>query len=515
MVHAYERLRHISTGRFGSAFLISRSAGGRLAMMKTIDIGRLDNSSRKQVLEEAAVLARLHHPHLTAVHECFVEGGHLCLVLQYADGGNAAGQIEKARRACVHLSEPQIMRWFAQATLGLKHLHDRSISHRDLRTRRLLLTAEGHVVLSGVAITALLKSTLCPERPDLEAMRYLSPELVAGKEHTSAGDMWALGAILYELASLLPPFDHSHPRGLAERILSGPPRALPPRCSKEMQDLCAKLLQRRAEDRLTSTATLCLPVIQERLHKLFDEEPAFVPGSSPALPSPSMQAVTGLPGRGGFGALLLKSPAATPRGLRTVGEQVTGVKCGGIGVTGSTALRGYSSRSPTASSVREDAFPDSKPGTPGRTSTARSSLVDVRKPSKTSGRMSSKTSCRSSLMHSDPQMVVTEMANVHAKVYAGIMVETAIEELNFSSSRLLEEDVPFGRFSLPTAVDSVSGASWRIDKEVPSAEARVQSPRCWDVVAPAHDRKFPRFSEALDGETSSPQGGSKRMSIFG
>lgn len=521
MVRAYDRLRHISTGRFGAAFLIK--SGEKLAMMKTIDIGRLDSDARNEVLEEVGVLASLRHPHLAAVQECFIEGGYLCLVLQYADGGHAAGQIEKARRCCSDLDEPQILRWFTQAVLGLKHMHDRSVIHRDLRTRRLLLTAEGHVVLSSAAITALLRPTLSQERPDLEAMRYLSPELVEGGEHTAASDMWALGAILYELASLAPPFDHLHPRGLAERILSGPARPLPPRRSKEMQNLCSSLMQRQAVDRLTSTDTLRQPLIQDRLRKLFDEEPPFVPGA--AVTMPRVEAAAATPRRGGFGPLLLHEPVTTPRGLRHVGEQVTGIKCGTVGVTGTTTLR-YPSRA--SSLLSEGLFSDGlgsrtdSKETPGgmnslcggrkasmQSTSSRYSMQSYsnsgwlgRKTSVQSysgwrdNRKSSKMSKRSSLLLSEEdiqsaeQHVKNEMAGDHAKIYAGIMVETALEELNFTSSRLLEEDVPFARFSLPTSVDTTTGATWQIDKEVTHVGSSDQA----DIAPAGHSREFPRFA---------------------
>lgn len=478
-------------------------------MMKTIDIGRLDTAARKEVLEEVNVLASLHHPHLTAVHECFIEGGYLCLVLQYAEGGHAAGQIEKARRCSSELSESQVLRWFTQATLGLKHMHDRSVLHRDLRTRRLLLTSEGHVVISCAAITALLKPTLSPERPDLEAMRYLSPELVDGKEHTAASDMWALGAILYELAAMSPPFDHPHPRGLAERILSGPARPLPRRCSREVQSLCSSLMQRQAQDRLTSTDTLRQPIIQDRLCKLFDEEPAFVPGSGAASARTDVTKAT--PRRGGFGALLPQSPAAAPRGLRHVGETVTGIKCGSLGVTGTTALRGPSRASSESwggaslsdsrefslnpemltrgamsrqQSTESSAAYDSSPR---RFSTRRGSARRMSKERRASGLSPEE-------VEKQLEKLKTQVATEHAQVYAGIMVETALEELNFTSSRLLEEDVPLGRFSLPTSVDTTSGATWQIDKEVMKTDTTAQSPRLCDIAPPAHDREFPRFT---------------------
>merc|ERR1711865_444605 len=100
---------------------------------------------------------------------------------------------------------------------------------------------------------------------------------------------------------------------------------------------------------MTSIETLCQPIIQDRLHKLFNDEPPFLPGapSTQPLPRPASLTIGGTPRRGGFGSLLLKTPAATPRGLRCIGEQVAGTKCGSVGVTGNTALRRLRSVSAT------------------------------------------------------------------------------------------------------------------------------------------------------------------------
>lgn len=465
-------------------------------MMKTIDIGRLDSSSRKEVLDEVGVLASLHHPHLTAIHECFIEGGYLCLVLQYAEGGNAAGQVEKARRTHTPMVESVILRWFTQAILGLKHLHDKSLAHRDLRTRKLLLTADGHVVLSSAAITPLLRPVLSEERPDLEAMRYLSPEIVSGTEHTAASDMWAMGAILYELASLMLPFDHSHPRGLAERILSGPPPRLPGRCGKDLQTLCASLMQRQPKDRPTSTDVLRESTVHERLCKLFDEEPAFVPGQGAASPR---REVAVSPRKGGFGPLLLQSPVAAPRGLRQIGEQVTGIKCGSLGRTGTTTLRTQNRSTAASFSFSEQSAvhtPDSKEtgGDQPLASSRASARTMVSQPLHGKSNKLSNGSNDSCSPPEDSQLKATaEMASEHAKAYAGIMIETALEELNFKSSRLLEEDVSMGRFSLPTAVDDAADVSWHMDKVV-KRPAQMTEPHAWDLLPPSHSREFPRFS---------------------
>eukprot|EP00927_Polykrikos_kofoidii_P074461 TRINITY_DN70461_c0_g1_i1.p1 TRINITY_DN70461_c0_g1~~TRINITY_DN70461_c0_g1_i1.p1 ORF type:complete len:563 (+),score=100.59 TRINITY_DN70461_c0_g1_i1:23-1690(+) len=270
MVHSYERYGHISTDRFGTTLLVKRD-GQWLHVMKTIDLGRFGRKSK--LIAEVEELARLEHPHLVSVRECFLEDSVLCIITDYAAGGHAAMMVAKARETGLNLGENLYLKWFAQAALALAYMHEKQTVHRDLRTRRLLLTASGHVVVSGGALSMLHADMLSLESMDLEAIRYLSPELVAGEAtHCAATDLWALGVILFEMSALRPPFDDPHPRGLAERILgvvAPPPLA---NCSSEVHQLCSSLMRREPEARITAAASLSGPAVQSRLRALFNEE---------------------------------------------------------------------------------------------------------------------------------------------------------------------------------------------------------------------------------------------------
>jgi len=467
MVHRYERLRHISTGRFGSALLVRVS--GRLAMMKTIDVGRLDNAERGEVLAEVVANASLRHPHLVSVQECFLEGGTLCLVADYADGGHAAGRVEKARCAAGDgLTERQVLKWFSQALLALTFLHERQVVHRDLRTRRLLLTARDDVVVSGAALSTLLARSFAPERPDIEAVRYLSPELVEGKEHTLSSDMWALGAVLYELVSLWPPYDHAHPRGLAERILAGPPRPLPSSSSEGLQKLCMSLLQREPAKRPSATQALREPMVQSRLLSLFNEEPAFTPGWGGALRPPvntldggallprhSAQASVASPRKGGFGPLLLTGPAPTPRGLRRVGE---GILSGAGLQAGPRAASLLHMREAREAQKALD---------------IKLALEQQRKETKSSAE----------LLQEEGGISATNSERVRSPRSVGNVAATVLKDLNFTSACFLE-----GLATGPWSSENDADVQPRLGSSGSTSSNR------WDLPPPQHQRDFPRFS---------------------
>jgi len=339
MVHSYDFVRHISSGRFGVTILVK--VNERLAVMKTIDAGRLKDGEMQGVLAEVKKLAtHLHNPYLLGLHESFLNGNVLCLISDYLEGGNAAGKVELAKATGRNIGEQLIFRWLAQTAVALQHLHGRGVMHRDLRTSRLLLDVREHVVVSCMAITSVLDHQLYAEKPCIEAVGYMSPELVAAScKHSPASDMWALGVVFFELASLGLPYRHEHPRGLAELILSAPVRHLPGRCSLQMRNLCASLLQRDPSDRPSATEFLHKAPLQESIKELLNSEPprpkhqpysarqaprpapAMVPPSTPnhALRQCSLE------------PLMLKGPAAPPQTLCCLSTK-PGALSGGAGV---------------------------------------------------------------------------------------------------------------------------------------------------------------------------------------
>lgn len=327
----YQVARHISAGRFGTTALVKLSS--RLAVMKTVEISRLDPALTSEVVEEVAALAAVRHPHILPVIECFRQQSVVSLVFEYAEAANVAARVAEARERNVSLREELVQRWFTQILLAMKHIHDRGALHRDLRTRRALLTPQGNVLLSGLAVSALLARRLVPEAPDPEAVRYTAPELVAADtiDHSVTTDMWAVGVVLFEMLALKAPYEHSHPRGLVERILSGSPNTIPARGDPELRDVCTELLQRAPDERPSASEVLKRPAMQMELRHLLNSGPQRKVGPENA-PRVVAQVPLELPLSQQFrpattprkaclsGSLLLAGPTPTPRSLRSISE---------------------------------------------------------------------------------------------------------------------------------------------------------------------------------------------------
>lgn len=95
--------------------------------------------------------------------------------MSYADGGDLAAKIKDARG--IPFKESQVLAWFTQICLAIKHIHDRKIIHRDLKTHNIFLTGDGKIKLGDFGIARPLSLTLEKIRTVVGTPYYMSPEI--------------------------------------------------------------------------------------------------------------------------------------------------------------------------------------------------------------------------------------------------------------------------------------------------------------------------------------------------
>jgi len=116
---------------------------------------------------------------------------------------------------------------FTQICLAIKHIHDRKILHRDLKSQNVFLTRQGLAKLGDFGIAKVLQSTVDHAKTIVGTPYYLSPEIIENKPYNFKSDMWSLGVLLYELCALKPPFNGASLHILALQIVRGVFQALP------------------------------------------------------------------------------------------------------------------------------------------------------------------------------------------------------------------------------------------------------------------------------------------------
>ena len=132
----YKRECVIGRGSFGTAYLVRCRADSRHYVLKRLELAHMNKKEQDEAMNEARVLEKLRrHPNIIRVREHFVEEGRLCIVMDFADGGDLAQRIEAQAAANSEFAEDMVLDWFVQICLALKHAHDRKVLHRDLKVR--------------------------------------------------------------------------------------------------------------------------------------------------------------------------------------------------------------------------------------------------------------------------------------------------------------------------------------------------------------------------------------------
>jgi tetratricopeptide (TPR) repeat protein len=256
--------RLLGRGGFASVFLAYDPQLGREVAIKLPHPEALVTPElRERFRIEAQAAAALDHPNLVAVFEADAIGPICYLVTAYCAGGSLA-QWLRGQSAPVPIA--LAAEWIAQLADGVAHAHARGILHRDLKPGNILLTEDSSAAtLVKVADFGLAK----PVETDANLTRtgavigtpnYMSPEQTGGKLTASPGaDIYALGAILYELLVGRPPFVADSPIEVLQLVRDQEPiapRKLRPAIPRDLETICLKCLQKEPVRRYESAASL-------------------------------------------------------------------------------------------------------------------------------------------------------------------------------------------------------------------------------------------------------------------
>ena len=133
----YDIERVVGEGSYGKALLCRRKSDSTRCIIKQIAVGKMSKKEQKQTEQESKLLSKFSHPNIVAYWESFSTPSHLYIVMEYADAGDLSKYIQNQRGR--HLNEQSVLNIFVQIALALKHVHDRKILHRDLKTQVMFL----------------------------------------------------------------------------------------------------------------------------------------------------------------------------------------------------------------------------------------------------------------------------------------------------------------------------------------------------------------------------------------
>jgi len=268
----YKRIKVIGKGSFGCCWLVQNEAGENW-IMKQIDVSKMPAKQKEEASNEVRVLSKLKHPFIINYRESFVEDGLLCMITDYAERGDLYCVIHTQREKKHLFPESLVLRWFTQISLALKHVHDHRILHRDLKTQNIFLTGsgDGTVKMGDFGIARVLQHTQDCARTAIGTPYYLSPEICQEKPYSYKSDIWSLGCILYEIATLQHAFDAASMRGLVIKILKEVPPQVPLTFSSKLRSLVPMMLAKDPNTRPSINEVIQHPLVRGVIKQLLLE----------------------------------------------------------------------------------------------------------------------------------------------------------------------------------------------------------------------------------------------------
>ncbi|XP_036241340.1 serine/threonine-protein kinase Nek5 isoform X2 [Molothrus ater] len=182
--------------------------------------------------------------------------------MEYCDGGDLMKRINMQHG--VLFDEDQILSWFVQISLGLKHIHDKKILHRDVKAQNVFLSNNGKVAkLGDFGIARQLNSTTEFAHTCVGTPYYLSPEICENRPYNNKTDIWSLGCVLYELCALKHPFQGNSLHELVLKICRGRFQPVSPNYSYDLRILISQLFKISPRDRPSINSILKKPFLQK------------------------------------------------------------------------------------------------------------------------------------------------------------------------------------------------------------------------------------------------------------
>eukprot|EP01060_Flectonema_neradi_P028365 TRINITY_DN3811_c0_g1_i1.p1 TRINITY_DN3811_c0_g1~~TRINITY_DN3811_c0_g1_i1.p1 ORF type:complete len:581 (+),score=113.51 TRINITY_DN3811_c0_g1_i1:54-1796(+) len=280
----FDVIRLLGKGAVGKVYLVRHLYTGEPYAMKVVqkeDILRRNKIHRLQT--EWNVLCQYDHPFVARLYSCFQSSSKLYFVMEYCAGGEFFRFLQKQQGG--RLEESAARFYAAEVLLALEFLHANGFVYRDVKPENILMTAEGHVlltdfdlskktaaepqiVISSAATTSKAKSRTSPQQrsigqistpPTAEGFssfvgtpEYIAPEIIRDSGHNYGVDWWGFGILIYEMLYGTTPFKGGSQRETLRKISEGKKVTFPcrPCVSDSAKSLMKALLNPKPSERL-------------------------------------------------------------------------------------------------------------------------------------------------------------------------------------------------------------------------------------------------------------------------
>jgi serine/threonine protein kinase len=253
----YELLEKIGQGGMGAVFKARQVNLNRLVALKLVLAGELASEADvERFRREAESAAQLQHPGIVRIHEVGEQEGQHFFSMDLVEGTDLAAVIRERS-----LSPEEAVGYLLRTTEAVQYAHEQGVIHRDLKPANTLIDRanEPRITDFGLAKRIEEDSDLTESGAVLGTPSYMSPEQALGQQAEKTSDIYALGAILYEMLTARPPFKADSPVEMILQVRDNepvPPRQMNPRIPVDLETICLKCLEKDSQRRYQTVQSL-------------------------------------------------------------------------------------------------------------------------------------------------------------------------------------------------------------------------------------------------------------------
>jgi len=245
----YHIIELVGEGAMGVVYRASDSVLDRTVAIKVMNesIARQEDL-RKRFLHEAQAAASLQHPNVVSIYDLGEVDGHMFIAMEFVDGVD----LEKLLELGQPLSLQAKLDIIIDVLTGLTFAHKRGIVHRDIKPANIRVTEDGRAKIMDFGVAHLASSSMTSTGSFLGTPSYMAPEQITEGKTTPQTDIFAVGGVLYQLLTLMKPFEAPTLQNLFFRIITEKPKPVSevmPGLPPALDRIVAKAMAKEPSDR--------------------------------------------------------------------------------------------------------------------------------------------------------------------------------------------------------------------------------------------------------------------------
>ncbi len=270
----------LGEGGMGVVYKAHDTLLDRAVAIKTLSPHLLGEEGLKRLLREAQSAAKLTHPNIVATYDVIEDSDARLIVMEYV-----AGQTLRER---IPLSWPEAVEVATQVCRALAYAHAQGVVHRDIKPENIVITADGTAKVMDFGLARSEgRSRLTQTGMIVGTVAYMAPEQALSGQVDGRGDLYSLGAVLYETITGKPPFEADDPISVISMHVNVPPvapRFHRPEIPTALESIILRLLVKDPTERYASA---------DELVRILGS--ALAPVEAPAEGAPAIEAQLAAP----------------------------------------------------------------------------------------------------------------------------------------------------------------------------------------------------------------------------